>query len=350
MDLYMCSTLRHFMFALLRASKNAEQNSLIIVILDQQGLDEKQFDLSTLPRSVSVKFVNRKLLLRRVYRGLLGFAHKLYATALISSTYFKRRTRKLVLEDELGFDQNTEISLFLFNDRNRLARLLRHLVNQYQVIEDGLSNYSGSPLSAIERLFSINRQNRYFGDDVRCTNIFLLNKDSAPKAINSKVSTIDFVDTDIVNDFLLPIFKVDRSSLDHLPQVLIATQPISIAGMSKSEVTLKVYQEVVNKLKKDNISYQFKVHPRENEDKYREFFPMATFVDSKTPLELLLFSQRRKLNIVSIYSSAGMGFEKFCNRITLIDDEEAERQGEIYLKWSKSMNGVKRRLEDLNFD
>ncbi|MFA0520270.1 hypothetical protein AB4501_25310, partial [Vibrio sp. 10N.222.55.E8] len=70
MDLYMCSTLRHFMFALLRASKNAEQNSLIIVILDQQGLDEKQFDLSTLPRSVSVKFVNRKLLLRRVYRGL----------------------------------------------------------------------------------------------------------------------------------------------------------------------------------------------------------------------------------------------------------------------------------------
>lgn len=320
------------------------------MILDQQGLDERQFDLSALPNSVSVKLVNRKAVLRKAYSGLVGFMHKLCATALISNTYFKRRTRKVVLEEELGFDRNTVISLFLFNDRNRLARLLRLIVDQYQVIEDGLSNYSGSPLNIVERFFSRNRQYRYIGDDDRCLNIFLLNKESAPKVIKHKVKAIDFVDTDVVNDLLLPIFKIDRSNFENFPKVIIATQPISIADMSATGYDLKVYQEIVNKLEKNNISYQFKVHPREREDKYRNSFPLATFIDSKIPLELLLFSQRDKINIVSIYSSAGMGFEKYCHRTTMVAHDESINQEEIYRKWQQDIGDLRERLNSLSFD
>ncbi|NAZ46750.1 hypothetical protein GL178_10910 [Vibrio toranzoniae] len=350
MDLYICSTLRHFMFSLLRAKKNADQKSLIVMILDQQGLGERQFDLSALPNSVSVKLVNRKALLRKAYSGPVGFIHKLCATALISNTYFKRRTRKVVLEEELGFDRNTVINLFLFNDRNRLARLLRLIVDQYQVIEDGLSNYSGSPLNIVERFFSRNRQYRYIGDDDRCLNIFLLNKESAPKVIKHKVKAIDFVDTDVVNDLLLPIFKIDRSNFEDFPKVIIATQPISIADMSATGYDLKVYQEIVNKLEQNNISYQFKVHPREREDKYRSFFPLATFIDSKIPLELLLFSQRDKINIVSIYSSAGMGFEKYCHRTTMVTHDESINQEETYRKWQQDIGDLRERLNSLSFD
>ncbi len=350
MDLYVCSTLRHFMFALLKAGKNTNQNSLIIMILDQQGLNEQQFNLSVLPDHVSVRLVTRKSLLNKIYRGPIGFIHKLYATTFIPSKIFERRTRELVLNKELGVDSNTKIRLFLFNDRNRLARLLRLIVGEYQVIEDGLSNYSGSPLNTVERLISRSREYRYIGDDGRCSQIWLLNKSAAPEAIKDKVQAIDFVDTDVANELLLPIFKVERSLLDGFQGVLIATQPISMAGVSSTGLDLLVYQEVVRTLEEKGIHYQFKVHPRESEEKYTSTFPNASFIDSKIPLELLLFSQSKKVNILSIYSSAGMGFERFCNRLTLVKDSESEKQQKIYSSWANGLDDVKQRLKGLRFD
>ncbi|WP_413285395.1 glycosyltransferase family 52 [Vibrio sp. MA40-2] len=350
MDLYLCSTLRHFMFALLRAIRDSEQDSLIIMILDQQDLSEQQFDLTVLPSWVSVKFVKRKNLLGETYKGPIGFTHKLCATALVASAYFKNRTRKYVFERQFNIDNSRKINLFLFNDRNRLARLLRLTVETYQVIEDGLSNYSGNALNNIERLIQRKKHRRYIGDDHRCRSILLLNKEFAPNTIKHKVHAIDFIDTDIVSKYLFPIFKLDLSSLNEFPKVLIATQPISLANMDSTGCDLKVYEELIKYLDEKGLSYQIKVHPRENEEKYTNYFSQASFVDSKTPLELFLFSNEEKIDIVSIYSSAGMGFERFCNRVTLINDSEAEKQEQIYENWQQGLADLRVRLNRLNIN
>jgi len=350
MDLYLCSTLRHLMFALLRALKSSEQESLIVMILDQQDLSAQQFDLSVLPNNVSVKFIKRKDLLGETYRGGIGFIHKLCATALVPSSYFNNRTRELILERQFSIDKSRKINLFLFNDRNRLARLLRLTVKNYQVIEDGLSNYSGSEQSNIERLLFRKRQRRYIGDDHRCQSISLLNKESAPRTIKHKVNAIDFIDTSNVRKYLLSFFKLDLSNLSEFPKVLIATQPISLANMDSTGCDLKAYQELINHLDEKGVSYQIKVHPRESEEKYMNQFSQASFVDSKIPIELYLFSNEEKIDIVSIYSSAGMGFERFCNRVTLIQDNEAEEQEEIYQSWQTGLADLKERLSRLNID
>ncbi|MGB1975123.1 MAG: hypothetical protein ACPHQD_13895, partial [Vibrio toranzoniae] len=64
MNLYLCSTLRHFLFALLKSLKEVNQESRIIVVTDQQGLEPESFDLSILPSTITVKFTGRKKLLK----------------------------------------------------------------------------------------------------------------------------------------------------------------------------------------------------------------------------------------------------------------------------------------------
>ncbi|MFA0284791.1 hypothetical protein AB4504_24525, partial [Vibrio sp. 10N.222.55.F12] len=72
--------------------------------------------------------------------------------------------------------------------------------------------------------------------------------------------------------------------------MIIATQPISIAGMNESGGDIRVYRKMVEYLEDNNYSYAFKVHPRESEVKYRNAFPNSLFFKSKVPLELLVFS------------------------------------------------------------
>lgn len=348
MNIYLCSTLRHFLFATLKSLSDRDELSHIIVITDQQGLDPNRFDLSVLPSTISVKFVERKQILDSVYNGPLGLVHKLFATANISSKFFRERTLKKL--DEYGL-LNSEhglkgTSLYLFNDRNRLARLMRLAFIEYEVIEDGLSNYTGSELSFAERYVLSKKGRRFIGDDKRCSAIHLLTPNLAASQLTPKVKLINFINHIDVNSFIYPLFKVDKSEVS-IPKVIIATQPISIGNMAESECDIAVFQKMVDYLKFKNHSYAFKVHPRENEMKYRVAFPDADFIESKIPLELLAFSSRESPIVLSIYSSAGMGFEDYCRRATLIKDEEAEYQADIYAQWQKDLIDVDKRIEGI---
>lgn len=346
MNIYLCSTLRHFLFALLRSLKDGGQQSRIIVITDQQNIDPNRFDLSVLPNTISVKFVGRKQILDRVYGKGLGLVHKLFATANISSKFFQDRTLKKLDEcDLLNSKHGLEgTNLYLFNDRNRLARLMRLAFVEYEVIEDGLSNYTGSELSFIERYILNKKGRRFIGDDKRCNAIHLLAPKLAANQLASKVKLIKFISPINVNSLIYPLFKVKKSEIS-IPEVIIATQPISMSNMDESECDIAVYQKMVDYLKLKNHSYAFKVHPRENEMKYMVAFPDSHFIESKTPLELLVFSSSESPTVLSIYSSAGMGFEGYCRRATLIKDDEAEQQAEIYGQWRTNLVDVDKRLE-----
>ena len=214
----------------------------------------------------------------------------------------------------------------------------------YEVIEDGLSNYTGTELSLTERFVSNKKGRRYIRDDRRCKSIHLLQPEMAPSQIAKKVQRIEFIDSNNVNKSLYSILKLDNSSVD-VPEVIIATQPISISGMSESGDDINVYRRMAEHLEAKNCTYAFKVHPRENEDKYKNAFPNSKFVKSKIPLELLVFSSSSLPIILSVYSSAGMGFEVFCRRVTLITDDEAEKQADIYDKWKQSLLDLNERLE-----
>ncbi|MDD1826680.1 alpha-2,8-polysialyltransferase family protein [Photobacterium sp. ZSDE20] len=346
MNLYLCSTLRHFLFALLKSLKEAEQESRIIVVTDQQGLEPESFDLSILPSTITVKFIGRKKLLKEIYSGGVGFIHKRFAVANYQCDFFKNRTANKLYEIEVLSEPLTDekMRLFLFNDRNRLSRLMRLAFPSYEVIEDGLSNYTGTELSLTDRFLSNKKGRRYIGDDRRCKFIHLLQPELAPSQIAKKVQRIDFIDSNNVNKFLYSIFKLDNSNVD-VPDVIIATQPISISGMSDSGDDINVYRSMMEQLAAKNCTYAFKVHPRENEDKYKNAFPDSRFIKSKVPLELLVFSSSNLPIILSVYSSAGMGFENFCHRVTLIKDDEAEIQADIYNQWKESHVDLNKRLE-----
>ncbi|CAK1799120.1 hypothetical protein F0248_07570 [Vibrio crassostreae] len=346
MNLYLCSTLRHFLFALLKSLKEAEQESRIIVVTDQQGLEPESFDLSILPSTITVKFIGRKKLLKEIYSGGVGFIHKRFAVANYQCDFFKNRTANKLYEIEVLSEPLTDekMRLFLFNDRNRLSRLMRLAFPSYEVIEDGLSNYTGTELSLTDRFLSNKKGRRYIGDDRRCKFIHLLQPELAPSQIAKKVQRIDFIDSNNVNKFLYSIFKLDNSNVD-VPDVIIATQPISISGMSDSGDDINVYRSMMEQLEAKNCTYAFKVHPRENEDKYKNAFPDSRFIKSKVPLELLVFSSSNLPIILSVYSSAGMGFENFCHRVTLIKDDEAEIQADIYNQWKESHVDLNKRLE-----
>lgn len=346
MNLYLCSTLRHFLFALLKSLKEVNQESRIIVVTDQQGLEPESFDLSILPSTITVKFTGRKKLLKEIYSSDMGLIHKFFAVANYQNEFFKKRTIKKLYESEILNEPFTDerINLFLFNDRNRLSRLIRLAFTFYEVIEDGLSNYTGTELTFTDRFISNKKGRRYIGDDRRCKFIHLLSPELAPSQIASKVQCIDFIDPNNVNTFLYSIFKLDNSNVV-IPDVIIATQPISISGVSESGHDITIYRRMAEHLEAQNCTYAFKVHPRENEDKYRSAFPASKFIKSKIPLELLVFASTSSPVVLSVYSSAGMGFEGFCRRMTLIADDEAEMQAEIYNKWKKSLLDLNKRLE-----
>ncbi|AJR07218.1 hypothetical protein C9J03_04760 [Photobacterium gaetbulicola] len=348
MNLYLCSTIRHLMLAVLKSLDEPQVAATILLIKDQQNLLEVDFDIEALPKNIDIQFVNRKQILSRAYCGLSGSLLKLAAVAGVKPTSrLQSYTRKKVLQQILGLQDISGLQLFLFNDRNRLSRLLKLSVNQYSVIEDGLSNYYGVPLSKFDKLkkiFSGNKNTlRYIGDSSRCLRIWLLNSDKAPREISDKVHNIDFINANNVIEYVYPLFKVTEG-LDLTVDAIVATQPISVGKLTASNFDLEVYSALIEQLNKHQRRFICKLHPRESIERYQRAFPECTFLQGKIPLELLIFGADKKLDILSIYSSAGMGFEKYCTRKTLISENEAETMAEVFDSWRADRTELEKRL------
>ncbi|HIF9246974.1 TPA: glycosyltransferase family 52 [Photobacterium damselae] len=332
MNVYICSTVRHFLFAVLKSCQDVNIESRIYLILDQQDLNVNDFNFEILPNHIVIIPINRKEFLKEAYSGLLGSLIKFYAC--IGKTLPKKIRDKIV--NQVFYFGNTsneiDIELYLFNDRNRVSKFFRTFIENYSLIEDGIANYS-----PILKKYGFLEVKRVLGQNKKCKNIFLLNPRQSPLLINDKVKKIDFINVDIVKNICFPLFKVsndvDISDFD----TIIATQPT----YDLYDTDLEIYSELLTQCEMLNYNCVIKVHPREDELRYTNKFPNVTFVNSKIPLELILFSNRKKSTIYSLYSSAGMGFDDFCIRKLILNEEWIANLSQLKAELSNNPEKIK---------
>lgn len=346
MNIFLCSTVRHLLFSLLKAIKQSDEKSIIFMICDQQNIDVNNFDVSHLPKNIEVVFFNRSDLRKRVYSGVQGKLIKLLADYKVSlPTFLQKKVGKLIfnqaLEINLSFEELSTSALYLYNDRNKMSRLFRLAFNSYHLMDEGVGNYYGKPLKSHEKLISFisgsKKKKRFFGDDARCKSISLINAAKAPEELKFKAKQIDFINTESINDYCYDFFKV---STDIQPQCVLATQPLE-----SSDVDMTIYKKIILACQKNNFTVAIKPHPREDISRYIAEFPDTLLIESKIPLELLIFKVHKKINILSIYSSAGLGFEDYSTCLKLIEDNELENINLLFSQWRKDINLVDSRLD-----
>ena len=343
MHIYLCSTLRHLLFSLLKAFSAPQQKSHIFMILDQQNIDKNNFNPRCLPANIEVHFIQRQHIRTTLYRGVTGNAIKLMAERnLKTSASLRRYIHRCLFIDTLKVnipfaDTN---DLFLYNDRNKISRLFRLAFKDYSIIEEGVANYREIKLKKIEKIIAAltksKRDKRYFGDDKRCKHIYLLHAEKGPSALQHKIKQIDFIDDKVITEYGYQFFNYHAT---HNYSFIIATQPHVI-----EQVDFLVYQKLSNALTTRGIPFAFKIHPREDPDCYLKLFPDVARIESKIPLELIIFGAQDKCRILSICTSAGTGFEKFCTRLNLIKDNELEELYEIYDAWHKDNQLIDKRI------
>jgi len=341
---------------LLVALDSSNRQNRILMIVDQQNIDVENFDLSALPSNIQVNFITRKNIRKSLDKSSIGLMLRLVASLNVKTfSGLRRLTRTWLFAgflSELRLAPGGNDRLFLFNDRNRIARLFRLAFADYAVIEDGLSNYSGKKLKALERTWRFITGNdiekRYLGDDHRCHSIFLLNPSKAPAVLMSKVRPIDFIDKEQISSVCFRFFRyADEENPGKRYSCILATQPISVGQFTASGFDLVVYSQLLEHLSNKGVKPAIKVHPREDVERYRDAFPGYEVVGGKVPLELMIFGAEQKCDIVSIYSTAGMGFEQYCRRVTLVKEDEAENMADLFASWRREPDLLDGRIADL---
>jgi len=352
MNIFLCSTVRHLLFSLLKGLSTPEQKSYVLMITDQQNVDIADYDLASLPTNVEVVFINRGEINKKLLNRKIGGLIKVLAGFNIKTSQgLQRYFKHLMFTSLIPIVENgatlESAQLYLFNDRNKLSRLLRLAFDKYSIIEDGAANYNGIKFKALEKCIALlkggQQKKRYFGDDSRCESIYLLNENEAPKYIADKALPISFIDSQLIKQYCLPFFKApELNNVQHI----LATQPIVINDFAKSGFYLTVYGEIVKFFQERGISLVIKTHPREEISKYKDAFEEFEFAGNKVPLELMIFSDRRKCNIISLYSSAGTGFEDYCHRACLIKDNEHEMLKDIINGWKENPCSLKKLINE----
>lgn len=320
------------------------------MITDQQNINKNNYDTSVLPSKIEIIFIQRQDVISTVKKSILGpFIPLLTYTNSTINKYIKNNICNILLTRKITENINfNNTQLIVFNDRNRLARIFILCFKDYIVIEDGLSNYRGMKLKFVEKclkkITSPKQKMRYVGDNSKCSNIFLLNPENAPEYIRPKTKVIQFIDHNLITKYCFPFFNVrsDNTTV----QYIIATQPISSPEYLNSGTDLLVYKKIANYLTSKSISFSFKIHPREKTEKYANIIENADFIESKIPLELIILKSPQKIKIISVYSSAGMGFEKYCERITLINDNEVNNMNDTIKSWTKSIDMIDDRITE----
>jgi len=70
MNIYLCSTVRHLLFSLLKANSSANEQHHIFMIADQQNINSDNLELADLPSNINVYFILReKIRLTYLYIG-----------------------------------------------------------------------------------------------------------------------------------------------------------------------------------------------------------------------------------------------------------------------------------------
>lgn len=356
MNLYICSTLRHLLFAISKASNNPREKSTILFFYDYQNIDPKKIETNTLKSNIQILTLTRDSIKKELKKTIIG--RVLFFLAMrntlpnkITSSLMANKLSRI--KEIKGLSDINNISLFLFNDRNKMARIFKLLVTKYEVIEDGVGNYFSIPKKGISRYLkpvNIKGNNTWIiGECNRCTAINVTTPENLPLKVQEKGREIDFLGASHSLDFINRIFKFTPKIPKNCKNiVIIATQPLSkhlAKKLNDTNYFIYLHRIIADMLDRRGINFYIKLHPSENIESYLHDFDRNKFLSVKHPLELELINSTSNVNIISINSTAGLGFESFCSRKKLIRDEEMGSFNEIIIHWKNNPNSLINRIE-----
>jgi hypothetical protein len=332
-DLYICSTVRHLLLSLCRASKLQQEQHEILLFTDYQGISLDDWDFHGLPKNIHVHEMSRqnfKQLITSSARGRLSY--QLALRTLSTPEWLQKPILDAlaVSVPELAGQLNagSDFNLWLFNERNKMSRLFRLLTNKYSIMEDGESSYRRFQIPLRKKISRFLRGKstsyRTHGDDPRCKEIWVNYPDRLPPLTKAKGQLINFLEgpkviktiTDVLHDNALP--KTSARS------IILATQPLD--GMAKIPVSDKqgIFDTVVTYLEEQGFEVLLKLHPAEDPADY-EFLKDRTLpTPTKVPIEGLVLAASEAPTILTISSAAGLGFERFFKRIKLIEYDDIQ--------------------------
>ena len=344
MNLYICSTVRHLLFSVLRASYN-KQPSHILFFYDYQDVDPASLQPNALPSNITVSLIRRHSVQKRLQSSLIGKIFNFLAmrNAYIPEgirTAFRHYLYQHFPEITSHWESSASLHLFVFNERNKMSRLFRLLVPDYAMIEDGMANYYRIKCSKskwpVRLLLGKSPTHKVFGESRRCKTIYVITPEKTPEEIRAKAKHINFLDTcedlPAINRFfgIDPMQTLQADSTSSLS--ILATQPM-FNPECNDDFFFTIYNKVIAQLNKQGEAVILKCHPTEDPHSYQQHFAPIRIAPAKLPLELLLLNTPHKPKVISIASSAGLGLEKYCHLIRLIEDHELTENKKIMQNW-----------------
>ena len=340
-NIYVCSTVRHLLFALLRADLHRSEQHHILFFADYQHASLADWQLGSLPTNIVVREMSRGSVRRYMddsARGKLCYFFAMRNWQAPASLLAPLRTLladqapQLAAALDAAQTAGRQPRLWLFNERNKMARLLRLLIPRFSLIEDGESNYR-LQLCAWWKwpgrlLQGYPPRSRVLGEEAACETIHALTPERLPERIRDKGRRIDFLEHDSARALMDRIFSDLATIPRHAGQVIVATQPFRIPGVNLADKQ-RVYDRIISHLQMLGRPVVLKNHPAEDAGDYAFLGDRVIRMPGKLPLEAMLPGNAESLTIVSILSTAGMGFERHCRRIRLCDDSDSNA---LYLR------------------
>lgn len=331
-NIYVCSTVRHLLFALLRADLYRQDIHYILFFADYQHTSLADWNLGSLPANIIVHEMSRHSFRQHMGDSLHGKLCYFFAMRNWRAPESLLITLRALLADtapELAMALataragNRQPRLWLFNERNKMARLLRLLIGPFSLIEDGESNYHTLVCAwrkwPARLLRGLSPRTRVLGEEACCTSIHARSPERLPKRVRHKGQHIDFLDHPSARALMDRIFGEHVALPRHAQQVIVATQPFRIPGVSIADKQ-RIYARIISHLQTLGRPVVLKNHPAEDADDYAFLGDQVARLPGKIPLEVLLPGNTEPVIIVSVLSSAGMGFESYCMRIQLCED------------------------------
>lgn len=353
-NIYACSTVRHLLFALLRSDLHKQDIHYILFFADYQHTSFADWNLGSLPANIIVHEMNRGSIRQHLGGSLCGKLCYFFAMRNWRAPESLLTTLRALLADtvpELAMAlataqaDNRQPRLWLFNERNKMARLLRLLSRQFSLIEDGESNYHTLVCQwwkwPARLLRGLPPCTRVLGEEASCASILALNPEHLPERVRHKGQHIDFLDHPSARALMDRIFGAYVALPRHAQQVIVATQPFRIPGVSIADKQ-HIYARIISHLQTLGRPVVLKNHPAEDADDYAFLGDQVIRLPGKIPLEVLLPGNTEPVIIVSVLSSAGMGFERYCRRIRLCEDSPSNA---LYLQTLRCWIAEPQRLD-----
>ncbi|MCC4786917.1 polysialyltransferase family glycosyltransferase [Vibrio splendidus] len=344
-NLYICSTVRHVMLSVFHAVKS-NKNSTIVLFNDYQSIPSTLINTSNLPSNINIVLASRDELTSAIkQKGLIGkFILKSSILGFRIPDCLKRTLISYInaYEEKIFLDL-VSYELFVFNDDNKMSRLFRLLVPNYKMIEDGMRNYIEIPIhSPIKKTFrklkGYHSKTMIMGEKNECLEIHLLSPDKSPSQIHSKVQKLNISQSTYATDLLSKIFQVD-SYTHEKRTIILATQPTSKENNLRFKdinFIKKVYQNIYKQAVNAGYNVVLKLHPSEPKDDYKKFFEGVEQLPPKLPVELFLMLSDKKIGIVSLFSSVGMGLEEYCDVFQILKQEEIAETIDTIVSFEKN--------------